>query len=298
VNSGDPEGIHDVEESVAVAERAKDIPELIRAHNNLGVMHLLLGHTEEADAGILEAHRLAVHFGLRGFVRWSEGGPVLSVKFQRGEWDELVAGADAFLADETPSYQASSAYAWRSLVRVARGDLEGAQSDAEQSLELARRAKDPQVVLTVFGMATVTFLSVGDETRAAEILDEILTEVRELPQIGFGLVWGHGWAWVAWVLRRADDLLAALGDEQFETPWVDAAHAIAAGDFRQAAEVFAGMRHTAFEMFYRLRAAEALVAEGRRAEADEQLRPALAFYRGVAATRYVREGEALLAVSA
>jgi hypothetical protein len=29
-----------------------------------------------------------------------------------------------------------------------------------------------------------------------------------------------------------------------------------------------------------------------------QLQPALAFYRGVGATRYVREGEALLAASA
>jgi hypothetical protein len=60
----------------------------------------------------------------------------------------------------------------------------------------------------------------------------------------------------------------------------------------------AGLGSVSFEMFYRLRAAEALVAEGRRAEADEQLRPALAFYRSVRATRYVQEGEALLAVSA
>ena len=50
--------------------------------------------------------------------------------------------------------------------------------------------------------------------------------------------------------------------------------------------------------FYRLCAAEQLVSEGRRAEADEQLRPALAFYRSVGAKRYVREGEALLAASA
>jgi class 3 adenylate cyclase len=47
-----------------------------------------------------------------------------------------------------------------------------------------------------------------------------------------------------------------------------------------------------------LRAARELVSAGRRAEADEQLRRALAFYRMVGATRYVREGEALLAASA
>jgi hypothetical protein len=48
----------------------------------------------------------------------------------------------------------------------------------------------------------------------------------------------------------------------------------------------------------RLRAAEALVAVGRRTEADEQLRQALAFFRSVGATRYTRAGEALLAATA
>jgi hypothetical protein len=52
------------------------------------------------------------------------------------------------------------------------------------------------------------------------------------------------------------------------------------------------------EAHTRLQAARELVSAGRRAEADEQLRRALAFYRMVGATRYVREGEALLAVSA
>jgi hypothetical protein len=52
------------------------------------------------------------------------------------------------------------------------------------------------------------------------------------------------------------------------------------------------------EAHIRLRAARELVGAGRRAEADEQLRRALAFYRIVGATRYVREGEALLAASA
>ena len=65
-----------------------------------------------------------------------------------------------------------------------------------------------------------------------------------------------------------------------------------------AAEIFDGMGAPTPAAFCRLRAAEALVAEGRRAEADEQLRRALAFYRGVGATRFVREGETLLAASA
>jgi hypothetical protein len=147
-------------------------------------------------------------------------------------------------------------------------------------------------------MAAVIFLSAGSEARAGETLDEILAEVRRLPQLGFGSIWAHGWVWVARALGRSEEALAALRDEPLQSPWLDAAQAVAAGDFRQAADVMAGLGSVSFEMFYRLRAAEALVAEGRRAEADEQLRPALAFYRSVRATRYVQEGEALLAVSA
>jgi tetratricopeptide (TPR) repeat protein len=298
VHFADPGGVRDLEQSVAIAEQIKDIPELIRAHNNLGVMHLVLGNRPGWEAGILEAHRIALHYGHLGNARWSAGGPVLLVSFHRGDWDEMQSGADEFLADESPSYQAASSYAWRGMVRVARGDVEGAQDDAERALELARRAKDPQVILSVLPKAAMIFLSAGNETRAGETLDEILAEVRRLPQMGFGTTWAHGWVWVARALDRLEEALDALRDEPLQSPWLDAARAVAAGDFRQAADVMAGIGSVPFEMFYRLRAAEALVAEGRRAEADEQLRPAVAFYRGVGATRYVREGEALMAASA
>jgi hypothetical protein len=47
-----------------------------------------------------------------------------------------------------------------------------------------------------------------------------------------------------------------------------------------------------------LRAAEGFVERGDRGRADEQGRRALAFFRSVGATRYVRDGERLLAASA
>lgn len=48
----------------------------------------------------------------------------------------------------------------------------------------------------------------------------------------------------------------------------------------------------------RLWLAVALVEQNRRAEADIQLQKALAFYRSVGASRYIRHGETLLAASA
>ena len=105
-------------------------------------------------------------------------------------------------------------------------------------------------------------------------------------------------AWVAVMRGREPELSELVERESFVSPWLRATAAVLAHDFRGAAEIYAEMESPAHDAFYRLRAAEQLLAEGRRAEADEQLRPALAFYRSVGATRYVREGEALLAASA
>ncbi len=82
------------------------------------------------------------------------------------------------------------------------------------------------------------------------------------------------------------------------TPWVDAASAICSGELRRAADVLEETGYPTGEAYARLRAAKQFVEEGRRAEADAELNRALAFYREVGATAYVREGEALLAESA
>jgi hypothetical protein len=52
------------------------------------------------------------------------------------------------------------------------------------------------------------------------------------------------------------------------------------------------------EAFYRLAAAEALIAAGRRAEGEAELERALAFYRSVDATAYLERAETLLTASA
>ncbi len=54
----------------------------------------------------------------------------------------------------------------------------------------------------------------------------------------------------------------------------------------------------AFEADARFAAAEELIEAGRRAEGEEQLEQALAFYRSVGATFFVQRGEALLAQAA
>ena len=70
------------------------------------------------------------------------------------------------------------------------------------------------------------------------------------------------------------------------------------GDFDQAADLYAEIGSLPDEAFARLRAAERLLAAGRRADADAQLQRALAFYRKVGATAHLRKAEALLTATA
>jgi len=298
VATGDPSGLDDLERSIVLADRTNDIRELIRAHNNLGVSAMLVGEPERGEHHVREGFRLAEHHGYKVAARWASGGPVLGFDYQVGRWDEAVAAADQFLADESQSSQSSAATGIRGLIRAARGDLEGADRDAATTVEHARQSKEPLVVLTSLPAAAAAFASIGNEAAARATVDEALGSIRELKQLGLAMTWTHVLAWAAWKVGRSDDLVEPLRQDPSRTPWREAALFAAEGDFRSAAEVFVELKLPPHEAMHRLLAAEELVAKGRRAEADEQLTRALAFYRSVGAAHYVRQGEALLAASA
>jgi len=99
-------------------------------------------------------------------------------------------------------------------------------------------------------------------------------------------------------LGRGEELTASLDNEDIGEGWRAAGGALAMGDFGAAAAAYAELGLRPYEARARLHAAARLVGEGRRREADEHLGGALAFYRTVGATRYIREGEGLLAASA
>jgi class 3 adenylate cyclase/tetratricopeptide (TPR) repeat protein len=294
------EGLEDLDQSIELATRLNMPDEIVRGWNNRGTMKLLVGRMAEAKVDLAEAYRLAQHFGHRGFVRWFEGGPLIGPLFSDGQWDEVVERTTAFIdrLGGEAHYQEATARTTRAAVRAARGEDAGAAEDAARALEVARPVGDPQLTgSTLLGTAGV-YMTLGDRKRAGELLDESLDFIRGLDELGWIAVELSSLAWAAQKLGRGEELLAAVAGEHFETPWLLAARAIAAGDFVRAAGIFQEIGDASTEAFCRLRAAEGLVAEGRRAEADTQLRKALAFYRGVRATRYVREGEALLAASA
>jgi hypothetical protein len=79
------------------------------------------------------------------------------------------------------------------------------------------------------------------------------------------------------------------------TAWRRATDALLSGRPGEAAEIYSQIGAGPDEAYARLLAAELLLREGRRAEADIELQQALAFWRSVGATAYMHKGEKLLA---
>jgi class 3 adenylate cyclase len=289
VSLGDLGGLEDFENSIAIAARLNSIANLIRGYNNLGNIKMMLGRFEEGVADIVEAHRLAEHYGHEAAARFALGGAMLEDPLHRGRWDELLELISAFLADagDTPHYQDANVYLFRATVRLGRGDAVSAEQEAEQGLRAARPVMDPQVLGTALATAAFIFSSVGNERRARETLDEVLVLLRDAQGLGWIVASTHFVAWVAWGLGRGDEFLEVVRGDPLQSPWLRAARAVAVGDFVRAADILRDAGSLTFEAFYRLQAGT-----------EPDVRAALAFYRSVGATRYVREGEALLAASA
>jgi hypothetical protein len=92
--------------------------------------------------------------------------------------------------------------------------------------------------------------------------------------------------------------LAEGFESTLDSRWRDANLAILTGRLVQGADTLDEMGATAIAAFVRLAAGEALLAEGHRAEADEQLGRAGEFFRRLGATRYIQRTEALLSATA
>ena len=292
---GQREGLSALEESVAIAERIGSI-EILRAYNNLFAAFAMLGELDRAaaavDAGIAASDRFG---GLGANARWLRFER-LPVAYWSGVWDEALDLIENMLAELGDAHALSRwCLEYRGRIRLTRGDVTGAVNDAEKSLTLGREAKDPQTLLPALSFAAFALLASGRHEEAAVVADELV----DLEPLG-GVAGNNAYADLPWVIRaldRTEDLLAALERTRVRTPWIDAVARIAGDDFVGAADIYADMGARPYEAFVRLRAAEQLARDGRRVEADEQLARALAFWRSVDATRYIREGEALLAAA-
>jgi tetratricopeptide (TPR) repeat protein len=217
-----------------------------------------------------------------------------------GRWDEAVDAADALIEQSeqgTRHYMEHACRVTRSVIRLGRGDVAGAIEDASTSLELAEGIKDPQTLHPVRAYAARVFLEVGRRKDASDQINRLLVDVAAEGVYELAHAWTVDLAVAMAGLRREQEFLERAPTLAASTRWLEAATRWAEGAYTEAAVVLDEIGALPLTAEARLRAAATLIDAGRRPEADEQLRQALAFFRSVGATRYVREGEVLLAAA-
>jgi class 3 adenylate cyclase/tetratricopeptide (TPR) repeat protein len=296
---GDRAGVAESERALEIALALNSAPDIFRCYNNLAASLAFVGAPvgailEVTEAGIGAGER----FGERVMVRALHANlPWQYV--ETGNWEKALRLADEFISEVeagAASLHAPNCYIARTWIRLARDDLEGALRDASTTVTLDREHGEPKQLSGDLAILGRVLVAAGRHDEARTVADEVLdiTLSREVPEsleyMDAVLLFD--------ALGRSDQHLRALEEKRVKTPVTFAAIAAAKGDYPSAADGYGDLGYRAAEAAARLRAAGQLVREGRRAEADSQLQRALAFHRSVGATRYIREGEALLAKSA
>ncbi|HEY5872685.1 MAG TPA: AAA family ATPase, partial [Gaiellaceae bacterium] len=278
---GEPDGLDDIGQSIEIALQA-DSHRAASLYTNLGFMYALAGDVRR-DHGMLQAAMpIAERFGDVRTLRFLQL-LLPESDYYSGEWDRALAHAnsavEAFEAG-SPHHLEPNIRWTRALLLLARGHEAAASSDALRSIERAHETKDQQFVLSALAVRLHFAIETAGIDDAAEAAREILAgparhAVRP-PAVEL--------ARAAEVLGNADDVRAWVGRIAYDSLWSEAAIAILDGALARAADVFFQIGSLPDEALARLRTRE-----------PENVRQALAFYRSVSATRYIREAEALLA---
>ena len=283
VQNGDFErAVSSLEEALAIAREVSPF-QAVRAYGNLASVLNEYGELRRARQLHEEGLALSREFRV-GYSRWISSELAID-RYHAGEWAEAGPELDAQLADESPFFMEPVLRGVRAHLRLARSDLAGARSDVERGLERARRGLEHQTLCPALADYAFCLLEIGqrDEAgRTAAELEAMIPDVHVLP---------HSWfldlAVVMQALGRGQELIRSSSALLVRTRWVEAATLYAAGELVAAADVLAEIGAAPAEAYARLHSGD-----------EVNVRRALDFYRSVGATRYVREGESLLAASA
>jgi tetratricopeptide (TPR) repeat protein len=288
------EGLRDLERAIEISRGIRSF-QLARALNNMASTLLALGDLERAHDFHTEASEVAARVGWSAAVRWIEAGQI-DWSYAQGDWDAALAEADRILAEANPALPhvgEIDAHLSRALLRLARDDAQGAEKDSADAFAFAKATDDPQILFPALAARARVLHETDCSAEADAVLTELLERWRASPAT-------LGSTWLAYALPtiealgRGPELAEIVKGTTAKTRWQEAALAVAEGDPRRAAGIFAEIGSLPDEAHARLIAAEALTAAGRLEEAGAELERALEFYRRAGALRYMRKAEAML----
>ena len=289
VAAGDRAGVSDLESALEIAS-AINSPEAPRVMNNLAGALATLGEMQRARQLWREGLGRAQELGNTSVARFMRA-IIAYLDFAEGNWDQALASMDEFITETEAGgghAQESALRVDRGRIRFARGDVDGAIEDAERGLAAGRRMGDPQALLPALSFMAWILIETGRLREAEILVDELLqhADVAEYVHVELGVAMGA-------LGRHA--ALEQLAGGSGPSRWRDVLALIAAESLVEAADLCEQLVALPAAAYVRMHAGERLIGEGRAAEARAQLARAVAFWRSVRATRFLRDAEGLMA---
>src|ERR687898_528435 len=283
---GDKRGLDEIAESITIFERLNSAAAQ-RSYNNLADGYYNLGdlrRSAEVTKRMKEAWKRFSHLD---WLRWGDSQEI-RLRYMAGRWDDVTAIADRWIADAEARQGNYLEPLWRWLrgrIALARGDTALALAESAAALELARAARDSQLLTPTLAFRC-RVLWEADEEGAEEAALELAELGRRAP-----LHVAHDWfpevAVALAGLGLAKELEAIAESVPTATPWRDSGLALGRGDAPAAAAIFGQMGARPLEAEAHLLAAKDALSADLPAATD--------FFREVGAVRWLREAEPLLA---
>jgi class 3 adenylate cyclase len=290
---GDPTGPEDETRALDLA-LAINSPFAGTIANNVAVAAVFDFDLVQAADLFAETLRIAERVGDASGMRWARHQLAWSA-LVLGYWDDALRQFDAFIAEceaGSPHYLEARSRCDRARIREGRGDSAGALTDYERALALTQSMTDPQARLPGLASTVAGFELLGRTRDARKLAAELVGRIAD-PPAETGIVVAFDFAYTRAAAEFEPELREALKNAP-QRPWTTLALTCFDREFVRAAEMWAEAGSPTWEARLRLRAAEELIQNGRRVEADEQAQKALAFYRTVGAAYYVDRLEALV----
>jgi predicted ATPase len=300
VFNGDPAGVEDTKQAIALARERSAFSRLYIANLNLHCQYFYLGQLADAWNTLGLARNDVDRYGTADQRRWQLVAQANQDLFQ-GRWEETDRIADGLIAEMEAGaanyYLDSACLLLRAVTGVACGTLEAASAYSESALKRARGAKDPQILAPALVIRAAVLVAQDRAEEASRLAAEVLAQDCVFVAALLELASPATPIELAWLLRDLHgqaELARALTVTR-SNPWLEAAAAIAHDDFATATTVVAAIGAPSVEAYTQLRAAKEMISLGQSREATALLESALAFYGSVGAIRYIQDAEAALA---
>jgi class 3 adenylate cyclase/predicted ATPase len=288
---GDGGGLADLRRSVALAEETSSafLPVALNTLGSILFEQAALAESSE----VYERAREEARRGGPSEVRMLTRLQAVAEEYLAGRWDDALRTARALVSEceaRGSRFDEAAVRHRRAPVLLGRGDLAGALEDANRMLEVAESIDDRELLLPALALSARTHGLAGRSEEAAVVADRALSRRESLSLLGLeaGVL-----AQAMLDLGRGPEMAHAF-DGAVRTPWLAAAQALCEGQAEAAVARYAAIGAQPDAAEAALRAADALHASGRPADARPHLETALRFFREAGATDGIRRAEALL----